>query len=65
MANYEVYDEDPVAMKLQNGDFTVYVPRPPSGGVVYQYILNILDGKSFGMYIIIYIYIYLLHDREQ
>ena len=46
LANYEVYDKEPLAVHLSNGNYTVYGPRPPSGGIVLQYILGILNGKN-------------------
>ena len=45
LANYEVYDKEPLAVHLSNGNYTVYGPRPPSSGIVLQYILGILNGK--------------------
>ncbi|KAK2151985.1 hypothetical protein LSH36_343g01029 [Paralvinella palmiformis] len=37
----------PSAIHLSNGNLSVYSVTPPSSGVVYQYILNILNGYNF------------------
>ena len=42
--SYSVYIEEPVSVKLSNGQLTAYAPKPPSSGVILEYILNILDG---------------------
>jgi len=36
----------PSAIHLSNGNLSVYSVTPPSSGVVYQYILNILNGRG-------------------
>ena len=44
LSQYRVYDKPPVKVHLQNGQYTVYGPPPPSSGAILQYIFNILDG---------------------
>ena len=44
--SYEPYDKVPQSVHLSNGNYTVYGPPPPSGAVVVQYVLNMMDGKS-------------------
>ncbi len=45
LAEYEVAWKDPVTTHLDNGNYDVYGPPPPSSGIIVQFILNILDGR--------------------
>ncbi|CAH1800466.1 unnamed protein product [Owenia fusiformis] len=47
LKNYTSEIKDPLAIHLSNGNMTVYGVRPPSSGVVLQYIMGILDGYNF------------------
>ena len=38
--------EEPLEFRLNNGNFTLLSPQPPSGGIVVGHILKILDGES-------------------
>ena len=38
--------EEPLEFRLNNGNFTLMSPQPPSGGIVVGHILKILDGES-------------------
>ena len=49
LEQYEPYDKTPLSVHLQNGDFTVYNPPPPSSGAVLNYALNILDGMYYAV----------------
>ncbi|XP_052781988.1 glutathione hydrolase 1 proenzyme-like [Mya arenaria] len=46
LANYTVRIEEPLTFRLDSGH-VVYSPRPPSGGAVYLFILNILNEFRF------------------
>ena len=48
---YTVKVREPVKSVLKNGNFTIISPPPPSGGVVIQYLLQILDGKSIQLFL--------------
>ena len=37
---------EPISGTLQNGNYDIISPPPPSSGVVLQLILKILDGKN-------------------
>ena len=37
--------EEPLEFRLNNGNFTLMSPQPPSGGIVVGHILKILDGE--------------------
>lgn len=47
MEEYESRKKQPLKITLPNSRFTIYGQNPPSSGVIYQYILNILDGYGF------------------
>lgn len=47
MQLYHAKVKDPLVINLQNGDYTVYAPSPPSSGAVLQFILNIVDEYDF------------------
>ena len=51
LANYTSTFKYPLSVKLDNGNHTVFGPVPPSSGVVIHYILNILDGKLFILFV--------------
>ena len=42
--NYQAKWKEVPATFLRNGNFKVYSMPLPSGGQIYQFILNILDG---------------------
>ena len=44
---YQTRVRDPIVGKLKHLGLTMYSPEPPSGGVVVQYILRLLDGKCY------------------
>ncbi|XP_023929971.1 glutathione hydrolase 1 proenzyme [Lingula anatina] len=46
MRDYKAKEKKPLVLEMQNG-MKVFSPRPPSGGAVYQFILNILQGYNF------------------
>ncbi|XP_052779497.1 glutathione hydrolase 1 proenzyme-like [Mya arenaria] len=46
LANYTLRIEEPLTFRLDSGH-VVYSPRPPSGGAVYLFILNILNEFRF------------------
>ena len=46
LENYYTSVEQPVAVQLNNGNYTVIAPQPPSSGVVLEFMLQILDGKA-------------------
>ena len=46
LESYDVPIEPPLEIKLENGDYTLLVPQPPSSGIVLGHILKILDGKN-------------------
>ena len=46
LADYRAHWVTPVTTTLQNGDYEVVSPPPPSSGVIVQLILKILDGKN-------------------
>ena len=39
-------EREPLIGDLKNGEYRMISPPPPSGGVVLQYILRLLDGKE-------------------
>ena len=41
---YEVYDKDPTSITLDNGNYTVFNPVPPSSGVIHNFAFKLLDG---------------------
>ena len=43
--SYHAPVEDPLMFRLNNGNFTLLSPQPPSGGIVVGHILNI--GVTF------------------
>ncbi|WAQ97613.1 GGT7-like protein [Mya arenaria] len=45
LANYTLRIEEPLTFRLDSGH-VVYSPRPPSGGAVYLFILNILNDMQ-------------------
>ena len=45
--NYRPVWGEPIKMELHNGEYTSYVIKPPSAGLVYQFIMKILDGKYY------------------
>ena len=45
LGDYVVRIEKPLEVKLENGNFTLLSPRPPSSGIVLSHILKVLDGK--------------------
>ncbi len=45
LRRYTVKVKDPLVVKLENGNYTVYGPPPPASGAIYEFILNIVDGK--------------------
>ena len=50
LADYRAHWVTPVTTTLQNGDYEVVSPPPPSSGVIVQLILKILDGKIHYQY---------------
>ncbi len=44
--NYEAPLEDPLQVFLNNGNFTLLAPQPPSSGAILAHILKILDGEE-------------------
>ncbi|KAF5293555.1 hypothetical protein FQA39_LY03040 [Lamprigera yunnana] len=46
LENYRAEWDEPVSIKLNNGDH-VYSVKPPGSGVLLAFILNILDGYNF------------------
>ena len=46
LAEYTADWVEPISGTLQNGDYDIISPPPPSSGVVLQLILKILDGKN-------------------
>ena len=40
LENYEAYIDDPLVIDFQN--YRIYVPPPPSSGVVFAFIFNIM-----------------------
>ncbi|XP_041372224.1 glutathione hydrolase 1 proenzyme-like [Gigantopelta aegis] len=49
MKNYFAAVKEPIVLTLRN-NMKVYSPPPPSSGVVFHYILNILRGYNFSPY---------------
>ncbi|KAF6021148.1 GGT1 [Bugula neritina] len=47
LENYKPEVREPLQSSLENGGYKLISLPPPSGGVVVQYILNILDGYEF------------------
>jgi len=45
LENYKPEVREPLQSSLENGGYKLISVPPPSGGVVVQYILNILDGE--------------------
>lgn len=50
LENYEVTERQPLVGELKSGEYRMISPPPPSGGVVLQYILRLLDGKAGGSF---------------
>ena len=46
LADYRAHWAEPIRGTLQNGDYEIISPPPPSSGVIVQLILKILDGKT-------------------
>ena len=44
LSNYTVRHQEPIAGRIDSLGLTVYGPRPPSSGVILQYILRLFDG---------------------
>ena len=42
---YQTRVRDPIVGKLKHLGLTMYSPEPPSGGVVLQYLLRLVDGN--------------------
>ena len=49
LENYYTSVEEPLEVHLYNGNYTVLAPQPPSGGVVLEFMLKILDGKEVSL----------------
>jgi len=47
LAQYRTTLKVPLQMSLENGDYTLYNPPPPSSGVMIDFIMNVLDGYNF------------------
>ena len=45
-ANKAVW-EDALTVVLNNGNYSVHAAPPPSSGVVVQFILKVMDGKTW------------------
>lgn len=45
LEDYTVLTKEPIEGRLKNGGYTMVTPPLPSGGIVVQYLLRILDGK--------------------
>ena len=45
LEGYSSEMEEPLEFRLNNGNFTLMSPQPPSGGIVVGHILKILDGE--------------------
>ena len=46
LRRYKPKWKEPVKVYLEGCNCTVYGPPPPSGAIVVQFILNVLDGKQ-------------------
>ena len=55
--------EEPLEFGLNNGNFTLMSPQPPSGGIVVGHILKILDGES-GISELLFLLRFLIHLRS-
>jgi gamma-glutamyltranspeptidase len=44
LAQYQPKFKTPLNVTLQNGGYTSFAPRPPSSGVVSNFMLKVLDG---------------------
>jgi len=44
LQGYQVSVKPPLNVTLQNGNYTMHNPPPPSGGAILDFIMNILDG---------------------
>ena len=53
LENYYTSVEEPLYVRLYNGNYTVIAPQPPSGGVVLEFMLKILDGKYFSVVVLL------------
>ena len=46
LRDHKIIFKPPTKTTLKNGGYDLYSVPPPSSGVVLQYIMQILDGKS-------------------
>ena len=53
LENYYTSVEQPLSVRLYNGNYTVIAPQPPSSGVVLEFMLKILDGKYFRIVVLL------------
>ena len=56
LQNYKPRWTNPVSIHLDNGNYTIYTPPPPSSGIIVEMILKILDSEyniSFNIYYIL------------
>ncbi len=47
---YEAKVKQPLEVYLTNGNLRTYSVPPPSSGIVYEFMLNVLDGKKYRLW---------------